>query len=90
MFQAMTEGIKEESVGYLFNVEVQVDESQLPVEQEGTDAGSAFTTGLEEHTKGRLHYSAPGEAGDVEERDDVSGLSRRDRRAAKRAARRVR
>ncbi|MGH3309669.1 MAG: preprotein translocase subunit SecA, partial [Streptomyces sp.] len=36
MFQAMMEGIKEESVGYLFNLEVQVEQQveEVPVEDE--------------------------------------------------------
>ncbi|MFI1801519.1 preprotein translocase subunit SecA [Streptomyces sp. NPDC020379] len=37
MFQAMMEGIKEESVGYLFNLEVQVDQQleEVPVQDRG-------------------------------------------------------
>ena len=96
MFQAMMEGIKEESVAYLFNVDVQIDESQLPPEDEATfgePIEGLDAAGLERRKPDHLHYSAPGESGDVEEHDEdareraLAGLSRRDRRAAKRAKR---
>ena len=35
MFNAMKEGIREETVGYLFNLEVQVDEEAAPLEEVG-------------------------------------------------------
>jgi preprotein translocase subunit SecA len=40
MFGAMMDGIKEESVGYLFNLEVQVEQQveEVPVGEEGTEA----------------------------------------------------
>ncbi|MDH6142479.1 MULTISPECIES: preprotein translocase subunit SecA [Kitasatospora] len=70
MFGAMMEGIKEESVGYLFNLEVQVEqqveEVPLPV---GADAEEAVAVedarpeikakGLEAPVRQRLHYTAP-------------------------------
>ncbi|WP_313565143.1 preprotein translocase subunit SecA [Mobilicoccus sp.] len=89
MFNAMLEGIKEESVGYFFNVDVEIDESQLPPEEEDTDdPGVAIHGGgLDGPRKERLHYSAPSEDGSVEERDDDSRQDRRSRRAAKRAQR---
>lgn len=42
MFQAMMEGIKEESVGYLFNLEVQVEQQveEVPVQDEAAGAPS--------------------------------------------------
>ena len=85
----MLEGIKEESVGYFFNVDVEIDESQLPPEEEDTDdPGVAIHGGgLDGPRKERLHYSAPSEDGSVEERDDDSRQDRRSRRAAKRAQR---
>ncbi|MFF4187822.1 preprotein translocase subunit SecA [Streptomyces sp. NPDC001691] len=74
MFNAMMEGIKEESVGYLFNLEVQVEQQveEVPVE----DAAPAPSLGKEDtipaarpeiRAKGldapqrpdRLHFSAP-------------------------------
>ncbi|MFJ8191258.1 preprotein translocase subunit SecA [Streptomyces sp. NPDC096094] len=46
MFQAMMEGIKEESVGYLFNLEVQVEQQveEVPVE----DAGPSLDKGKQD------------------------------------------
>ena len=88
MFNAMLDSIKEESVGYVFNVDVQIDEGQLPPESEGEDPGVAVRGGgLVGPRKERLHYSAPGEDGSVEQHDDDSQVDRRARRAAKRAQR---
>ncbi|GAA4971519.1 preprotein translocase subunit SecA [Kineococcus glutinatus] len=53
LFQAMTEAIKEESVGYLFNLEVQAA------------APERVTTGLEPK-RVQLQYTAPTAEGDVE------------------------
>ncbi|MFD1860875.1 preprotein translocase subunit SecA [Aeromicrobium camelliae] len=60
LFSAMMDGIAEESVGYLFNVEVQVqapqsDEDQLAVQAKGLGVQSAPTK--------QLQYSAPSEDG---------------------------
>jgi preprotein translocase subunit SecA len=46
MFQAMMEGIKEESVGYLFNLEVQVEQQveEVPVE----DAAPSLDKGAQD------------------------------------------
>jgi preprotein translocase subunit SecA len=74
MFSAMMEGIKEESVGYLFNLEVQVEEE--PAEDE-VEVGPALAQAAASHeqpsivAKGleapkqpqNLSYSAPGEGG---------------------------
>ncbi|GMA38991.1 hypothetical protein GCM10025883_10360 [Mobilicoccus caccae] len=87
MFNAMLESIKEESVGYLFNVDVQIDESQLPPE-EGEDSGVAVRgDGLEVNRREALQYSAPAEDGSVERHRDDSSRDRKSRRAAKRAQR---
>ncbi|MFT2019628.1 preprotein translocase subunit SecA [Streptomyces sp. 796.1] len=74
MFTAMMEGIKEESVGYLFNLEVQVEQQveEVPVEDaapslEKGDEVPAGAPRPEIHAKGldapqrpdRLHFSAP-------------------------------
>jgi preprotein translocase subunit SecA len=72
LFQAMTEAIKEESVGYLFNVEVEVEQ---PVEEEaqGDGAGVLVAKGLVTPQRpARLQYSAPtvDEAGGVETHSD--------------------
>ncbi|MBY8888023.1 preprotein translocase subunit SecA [Streptomyces sp. PTM05] len=74
MFNAMMDGIKEESVGYLFNLEVQVEQQveEVPVQAEPVDLEKqdAVPVGAgrpEIHAKGleapqrpdRLHFSAP-------------------------------
>jgi preprotein translocase subunit SecA len=65
MFQAMMGQIKEESVGDLYNLEVEVrqagDEGLTEVEAKGL----AESAGDQ-----RLEYSAPNDAGDVEVRND--------------------
>jgi preprotein translocase subunit SecA len=73
MFNAMMDGIKEESVGYLFGLEVQVE----AVAQDAESQAAAAATTAQLNAKGldapqrpaRLNYSAPsvdGEAGVVE------------------------
>jgi preprotein translocase subunit SecA len=75
MFQAMMDGIKEESVGYLFNLEVQVEQQveEVPVEDAKPDlakqdAVPAQATasrpeirakGLEAPQRRNLHFTAP-------------------------------
>ncbi|MET9908916.1 preprotein translocase subunit SecA [Streptomyces sp. NPDC006476] len=75
MFTAMMEGIKEESVGYLFNLEVQVEqqveevlvEDAAPVDMEKQDAVPAQAggrpeiraKGLDAPQRRNLHFSAP-------------------------------
>jgi preprotein translocase subunit SecA len=74
MFNAMMDGIKEESVGYLFNLEVQVEQQveEVPVEDakpslDKQDAVPAGASRPEIRAKGldapqrpdRLHFSAP-------------------------------
>ncbi|MFL5998365.1 MAG: preprotein translocase subunit SecA, partial [Streptomyces sp.] len=74
MFTAMMEGIKEESVGYLFNLEVQVEQQveEVPVEDERpslakqdavpAQAGSRpeiRAKGLDAPQRRDLHFSAP-------------------------------
>jgi preprotein translocase subunit SecA len=69
----MMEGIKEESVGYLFNLEVQVEqqveEVPLPADTEDVepvqDARPEIKAkGLEAPSRQRLHYTAPSVDGD--------------------------
>ncbi|TFV83743.1 preprotein translocase subunit SecA [Microbacterium sp. dk485] len=66
MFQAMMGQIKEESVGYLFNLEVEVrraeGEQGAQVEAKGLSAGPAEAP--------RLEYSAANDAGEVEVRNE--------------------
>ncbi|WP_405013091.1 preprotein translocase subunit SecA [Kitasatospora sp. NBC_01539] len=72
MFSAMMEGIKEESVGYLFNLEVQVEQQveEVPVPEDAvqldkTDARPEIKAkGLEAPVRQRLHYTAPTVDGD--------------------------
>ncbi|MDN5717478.1 MAG: preprotein translocase subunit SecA [Janibacter sp.] len=100
LFEAMNEAIKEESVGYLFNSEVQVPtlpESTIEPKSVdallgggGEDAASArprvTAKGLEDGSRQRnLHYSAPSEDGGVEERDE-GGSSSNGSRSERRAA----
>ncbi|WP_199549331.1 preprotein translocase subunit SecA [Streptomyces sp. N35] len=74
MFTAMMDGIKEESVGYLFNLEVQVEQQveEVPVEDAkpsldkedavpaGTSRPEIRAKGLEApQRRGGLHFSAP-------------------------------
>ncbi|MFI6156678.1 preprotein translocase subunit SecA [Kitasatospora sp. NPDC051170] len=74
MFTAMMEGIKEESVAYLFNVEISVEQQvqEVPVEDAEVvldklekDAAAARpeikAKGLEAPKPKRLHYTAPSE-----------------------------
>jgi len=61
MFQAMTEAIKEESVGYLFNLEVQVEAEQA----EAAEGSVVVAKGLITPERNeRLQYSAPTMDGD--------------------------
>ncbi|RKS72576.1 preprotein translocase subunit SecA [Motilibacter peucedani] len=77
LFTAMMEGIKEESVGFLFNLEVQIEETPETAEAEGEEHAGHDHAGhehVEVHAKGldqpnrpaRLEYTAPsvdGESG---------------------------
>ncbi|WP_329090544.1 MULTISPECIES: preprotein translocase subunit SecA [unclassified Streptosporangium] len=73
MFSQMLEGIKEESVGYLFNLEVEVQSNPIVEEHDHSeDAAIAETRsiiarglrGPQRPTE--LEYTAPGESGEVE------------------------
>jgi len=90
LFQAMTDAIKEESVGYLFNVEVQVEQAPEEAEQA---APVLVAKGLvTPKPPGQLQYSAPSvdsESG-VEVRGDdgatapaADGSNRAERRASR-------
>ena len=64
MFAAMMDGIKEESVGFLFNLEVQVEEDE---EQDAAEEIPDAAKGLEDpKPEPQLTYSAPSETGDPE------------------------
>ncbi|GAA3652894.1 preprotein translocase subunit SecA [Nonomuraea antimicrobica] len=69
MFAGMLEGIKEDSVGFLFNLEVEVQENPIVEEEDAAiaETRSIIARGLrgpERPTE--LEYSAPGEQGEVE------------------------
>jgi preprotein translocase subunit SecA len=79
MFAAMMDGIKEESVGFLFNLEVQVEEEKEPAEE--IEVGPALAQAAAASHEGPvirargleapkqpadLSYSAPSESGDAE------------------------
>ncbi|MFF1377886.1 preprotein translocase subunit SecA [Streptomyces sp. NPDC058308] len=56
MFGAMMDAIKEESVGYLFNLEVHVEQQEQPVQ----DAVEISAKGLRaRRPSGQLHFTAP-------------------------------
>ncbi len=73
LFQAMTEGIKEESVGYLFHVEVQVQEPAEDLTGGTGEEPVIVAKGLVSPQRpAQLQYSAPSADGDtqVETRSD--------------------
>jgi preprotein translocase subunit SecA len=73
LFQAMLEAIKEESVGYLFNVEVQVEPAEVQPETERVEPPVLIAKGLVATPRpSRLEYSAPSvdEEGGVETHAD--------------------
>jgi preprotein translocase subunit SecA len=103
MFAAMMDAIKEESVGHLYRIEVEVEEQPAEPEvgvapilvKDSAGADKAEDTAADDkpeiHAKGldepkrpsKLQYSAPGEAGGVDERteaadDKFAGVSRND------------
>ncbi|HEY6794403.1 MAG TPA: preprotein translocase subunit SecA [Kineosporiaceae bacterium] len=97
LFQAMLDGIKEESIGFLFNVEVQVQQPEP--EQTGVEPGQVLVAkGLVTPSKPELlQYSAPsvdsedgvethaeGTGAPPESSDPKSGGNRAERRAGKR------
>jgi preprotein translocase subunit SecA len=103
LFQAMTEAIKEESVGYLFNLEVQV-QAEPEVGAPDAPGGVLVAKGLvTPERSAELQYSAPtvdGDAGvsvrgqgNLEQEegsgasDDEPGANRAERRASKRRRR---
>ncbi|GAA3189428.1 preprotein translocase subunit SecA [Nonomuraea roseoviolacea] len=71
MFAAMLEGIKEDSVGFLFNIEVEVQQNPIVEEAEEdamvAETRSIIARGLRGPERpAELEYSAPGEQGEVE------------------------
>ena len=80
LFEAMNDAIKEESVGYLFNVEVQVAPAEGEEAEEGEAAPVLTAKGLDQPQRpDHLTYSAPtvdGEGGVEVHDEDASGVSR--------------
>jgi preprotein translocase subunit SecA len=91
LFEAMNEAIKEESIGYLFNVEIEVNPEEAQDVQDdveappidGFEAAKAIRAkGLETpNVPAHLHYSAPSDDYSVEEHDQVSDETRASRKA---------
>ncbi|GII75370.1 protein translocase subunit SecA [Sphaerisporangium rufum] len=73
MFAAMLDGIKEESVGYLFNLEVEVQDNPIVEEVAPQDAvsgevGAIISKALRRPQRpSEMIYTAPGESGEVEQ-----------------------
>jgi preprotein translocase subunit SecA len=89
LFEAMNEAIKEESIGYLFNVEVEVapaevQDAALTPPVDGFEAAKAIRAkGLETpKAPAQLHYSAPSDDYSVQERDQVNEETRASRKAS--------
>jgi preprotein translocase subunit SecA len=93
LFEAMNEAIKEESIGYLFNVEVEVNPESVQdtvpdgigePPMDGFEAAKAIRAkGLEAPVvPAQLHYSAPSDDGSVQERDQVDAETRASRKAS--------
>ncbi|WFR83112.1 preprotein translocase subunit SecA [Arthrobacter sp. Y-9] len=82
LFQAMMAGIREESVGFLYNLEVEVTETPAA---EATSEPHIHAAGLETPEQpAQLQYSAPGEDGETEthvERKDSATDATRDARS---------
>ncbi|MFC4245244.1 preprotein translocase subunit SecA [Gryllotalpicola reticulitermitis] len=82
MYQQMMGAIREETIGFLFNLEVEV--TQAPGELAGVAA-----KGLgESHEQAGLSYSAPSDSGGVEVRNQGGQVDRAATERAERAARR--
>jgi preprotein translocase subunit SecA len=89
LFEAMNEAIKEESIGYLFNVEVEVNpedvqDAAVAAPIDGFEAAKAIRAkGLETPAApAQLHYSAPSDDYSVEEHDQVNEETRASRKAS--------
>ncbi|MFL6090316.1 MAG: preprotein translocase subunit SecA, partial [Aeromicrobium sp.] len=66
MFAAMMDGIAEESVGFLFNLEVQIEEEPEGGAPEVGAEAHLQAKGLGERRQQQLAYSAPSETGEAE------------------------
>ena len=68
LFQAMMEGIAEESVGFLFNLEVQIAEPEQATPSADNLPPQLNLKGVGEKKQQNLSYSAPSEDGEAEVR----------------------
>ena len=95
MFNAMMDSIKEESIGFLFSVEVEQTPPPMDLGEGIVVPQTPAIQGVGARPQQRLHYSAPTAEGDVEEHDEGAagegaeegggaGGSRQERRAAAR------
>ena len=75
LFQAMMEGIAEESVGFLFNLEVQVAEPEPVGPSVDKLPPQLNVKGVQEKKPQNLSYSAPSEGGEAEVRAGSSADS---------------
>jgi len=73
MFQAMLDAIKEDSVGYLFNLEIEVQPNPIVEEESPEDAAVAEASAIiaqalrRPNRPAEMIYTAPSESGDVEQ-----------------------
>ncbi len=103
MFQTMMEAIREESIRYLFNVEVQVSQPEVPEALKGLKDARGIVGGPVIQTPGleapeqpaSLQFSAPNSQGQVETRvertaaaNPAQAASRKDTRSAGKKKRR--
>ncbi len=79
LFSAMMDAIAEESVGFLFNLDVQVEAPQEAAPADAVGAQPQLNLqarGLQERKEAqKLSYSAPSADGDVEVRDDTGAVA---------------
>jgi preprotein translocase subunit SecA len=66
LFAAMMDGIAEESVGFLFNLDVQIEAEPVEGPEDGAAEPHLQARGLEARKQQQLAYSAPSETGDAE------------------------
>ncbi|WP_426623283.1 preprotein translocase subunit SecA [Leifsonia sp. McL0607] len=85
MFQQMMGAIREETVGFLFNLEVEVNQAPDEV---AAPAVAAKGLARGESSEARLSYSAPGEQGEVEVRNQRGQIEKAATDRAQRAAQR--
>ncbi|MCI0158247.1 preprotein translocase subunit SecA [Leifsonia shinshuensis] len=84
MFQQMMGAIREETVGFLFNLEVEVNQAPDEV---AAPAVAAKGLARGESSEARLSYSAPGEQGEVEVRNQRGQIEKAATDRAQRAQR---